>query len=385
MRRRPRPRPTASRHCTVDALLADPRIAIVLNLTTPQHHVPVGLKAIAAGKHVYSEKPLAIALADGISLVDAARAKGLRVGCAPDTFLGGSHQTARQAIDAGAIGTPLAGTAFMMVPGHELWHPNPDFYYKPGGGPMFDMGPYYLTCLVNMLGPVASVSGAAKASYSSRTVGSGPRQGESFSVDVPTHISAMMTFQSGAAVTITTSFDVWKHSHSHIEIYGSTGSMLVPDPNQFQGDVQVSQKKGDWTAVPQSHLYGDGNYRILGLADMAQAIVSGRPHRASHDVSLHVLEIMDSILRSAESGRAHRPQASMRAARADAPRPSLWTTRLRNLTDDRKESLDRLGRLGRAHARAERRSRARHAGRPRLHRHRRHQHRVLCRPGSRQQ
>ena len=237
------------------------------------------------------------------SLVDAARAKGLRVGCAPDTFLGGSHQTARQAIDAGAIGTPLAGTAFMMVPGHELWHPNPDFYYKPGGGPMFDMGPYYLTCLVNMLGPVASVSGAAKASYSSRTVGSGPRQGESFSVDVPTHISAMMTFQSGAAVTITTSFDVWKHSHSHIEIYGSTGSMLVPDPNQFQGDVQVSQKKGDWTTLPQSHLYGDGNYRILGLADMAQAIVSGRPHRASHELSLHVLEIMDSILRSAESGQ----------------------------------------------------------------------------------
>ena len=287
---------------TVDALLADSRISIVLNLTTPQHHVPVGLRAIAAGKHVYSEKPLAIALDDGLQLIEAARARGLRVGCAPDTFLGGSHQTARKAIDAGAIGTPLAGTAFMMVPGHELWHPNPDFYYKPGGGPMFDMGPYYLTCLVNMLGPVASVAGAAKASYSSRTVGSGPRQGETFSVDVPTHISAMMTFQSGAAVTITTSFDVWKHSHSHIEIYGSTGSMLVADPNQFQGEVQVSQKKGDWTAVPQTHAYGDGNCRILGLADMAQAIVSGRPHRASHEVSLHVLEIMDAILRSAETG-----------------------------------------------------------------------------------
>jgi predicted dehydrogenase len=190
-----------------------------------------------------------------------------------------------------------------MVAGHELWHPNPDFYYKPGGGPMFDMGPYYLTCLVNMLGPVASVSGAAKASYPSRTVGSGPRQGESFSVDVPTHISAMLTFQSGAAVTITTSFDVWKHAHGHIEIYGSTGSMLVPDPNRFDGAVQVSQKKGDWTAVPEIHLYGDGNYRMLGLADMAQAIVTGRPHRASDELSLHVLEIMDAILRSAKSGR----------------------------------------------------------------------------------
>ena len=307
---------------TVDDLLADPRVSIVLNLTTPQHHVPVGLRAIAAGKHVYSEKPLAIAFGDGLRLVDAASAKGLRVGCAPDTFLGGSHQTARQAIDDGAIGTPLAGAAFMMVPGHELWHPNPDFYYKPGGGPMFDMGPYYLTCLVNMLGPVASVSGAAKASYSSRTVGSGPRQGESFSVDVPTHISAMMTFQSGAAVTITTSFDVWKHTHGHIEIYGSTGSMLVPDPNQFQGEVQVSEKKGDWTTVPQVHLYGDGNYRIVGLADMAQAIVTGRPHRASHELSLHVLEIMDSILRAADSGQRielEHPCARPAAMRHDLP------------------------------------------------------------------
>ncbi|MEO6396057.1 MAG: Gfo/Idh/MocA family oxidoreductase [Devosia sp.] len=288
---------------SVDALLADPRIDIVLNLTTPQHHVPVGLQAMAAGKHVYSEKPLAIRFEDGLALVEAAEHAGLRVGCAPDTFLGGSHQTARKAIDAGAVGTPLAGTAFMMVPGHELWHPNPDFYYKPGGGPMLDMGPYYLTCLVNMLGPVASVSGAAKASYPSRTIGSGQRQGESFSVDVPTHISALIDFVSGAAVTITTSFDVWKHTHSHIEIYGSSGSMLVPDPNQFQGAVQVSEKNGEWTEIEQSHRYGDGNYRILGLADMAQAIVTGRPHRANHELSLHVLEVMTAILGSAETGR----------------------------------------------------------------------------------
>ncbi|MBN9308521.1 Gfo/Idh/MocA family oxidoreductase [Devosia sp.] len=287
---------------TVDELLADPRIGIVLNLTTPQHHVPVGLKAIAAGKHVYSEKPLAVAFADGLRLVEAAAKAGLRVGCAPDTFLGGSHQTARKAVDAGAIGTPLAGTAFMMVPGHELWHPNPDFYYKAGGGPMFDMGPYYLTCLVNLLGPVRSVTGAAKASYDTRTIGSGPRAGESFAVEVPTHISALLQFHDGAAVTITTSFDVWKHAHGHIEIYGSAGSMLVPDPNRFDGAVQVSDRKGDWTEVPQTHLYGDGNYRILGLADMAEAILDNRPHRASHELSLHVLEIMEAILRSAESG-----------------------------------------------------------------------------------
>lgn len=288
---------------TVDELLADPRIGIVLNLTTPQHHVPVGLQAIAAGKHVYSEKPLAVAFEDGLRLVEAAAKAGLRLGCAPDTFLGGSHQTARKAIDAGTIGTPLAGAAFMMVAGHELWHPNPDFYYKAGGGPMFDMGPYYLTCLVNMLGPVASVTGAAKASYDTRTIASGARAGESFAVEVPTHISALLSFANGAAVTITTSFDVWKHAHGHIEIYGSAGSMLVPDPNRFDGAVQVSEKKGDWTDVPQTHLYGDGNYRILGLADMAEAITEGRPHRASHELSLHVLEIMDSILKSADSGK----------------------------------------------------------------------------------
>ena len=303
---------------TVDALLADPRVSIVLNLTTPQHHVPVGLQAIASGKHVYSEKPLAVALEDGLRLVNAARAKDLRIGCAPDTFLGGSHQTARKAIDAGAIGAPLAGTAFMMVPGHELWHPNPEFYYKAGGGPMFDMGPYYLTCLVNMLGPAASVTGAAKASYSSRTVGSGQRQGESFSVDVPTHVSGVIAFQSGAAVTITTSFDVWKHTHGHIEIYGSTGSMLVPDPNRFDGQVQVSDKKGDWIDVVQTHLYGDDNYRILGLADMAQAIVGGRPHRASHDISLHVLEIMEFDLALGRYWSTYRAQVSVRPARGDA-------------------------------------------------------------------
>jgi predicted dehydrogenase len=167
---------------TIDGLLADPRIEIVLNLTTPQHHVPVGLQAVAQGKHVYSEKPLATTLADAERLVSAAHEKGVRVGCAPDTFLGGSHQTARRVIDAGTIGTVVAGSAFMQVPGHELWHPNPDFYYQPGGGPMLDMGPYYLTCLVNLLGPVKSVTGQAKSSYPTRTIGSGPREGQTVTV-----------------------------------------------------------------------------------------------------------------------------------------------------------------------------------------------------------
>ena len=288
---------------TVEALLADQRIGIVLNLTTPQHHVPVGLAAIAAGKHVYSEKPLAVEMAEANRLVDAAKAAGLRVGCAPDTFLGGVHQTARAALDAGAIGDVVAGNCFMMVPGHELWHPNPDFYYAPGGGPMLDMGPYYLTCLVNLLGPVKALSGAAQAAHARRAIATGPRAGQSFNVTVPTHISGILEFESGAQVTITTSFDVWKHGHNHIELYGRTGSMVVADPNQFQGDILVAAGKGDWETLPQVHKYGDGNYRILGLADMATAILGNRPHRASLDLSLHVLEIMTSILASAEQGK----------------------------------------------------------------------------------
>ena len=287
----------------VAALLADPRIDIVLNLTTPAHHVAVGLQALAAGKHVYSEKPLGISLVEARKLVVAANTAGKRVGSAPDTFLGGSHQTARAALDAGVIGDVVAGSCFMMVPGHEIWHPNPDFYYQPGGGPMLDMGPYYLTCLVNMLGPVKAVMGSAKAAYDRRTIGSGPRAGQGFDVTVPTHISGLLQFENGAAVTITTSFDVWKHGHNHIELYGRTGSMVVSDPNQFQGDIMVSGKGSDWSALPQSHRYGDGNYRILGLAEMAGAIAEGRPHRASLELALHVLEIMEAIGVSAQNGQ----------------------------------------------------------------------------------
>lgn len=288
------------KYMDVDALLSDPEIDIILNLTTPQFHVEVGARALMAGKHTYSEKPLAITVEEAATLVSLAKKHGLRVGCAPDTFLGGAHQTARRAIDDDLIGTAVAGTAFMMGPGHEGWHPNPDFYYKAGGGPLMDMGPYYLTDLINLLGPVKTVSGAAKTSYKKRVIGSGEREGEVFDVEVPTHISAILSFVNGAMVTITTSFDVPKHEHSHIEIYGTLGSMLVCDPNEFEGEIKVSKKDGEWETVVQEHLYGDGNYRILGLADMAQAIVNDRPHRASLELSLHVLEIMEGILFSAK-------------------------------------------------------------------------------------
>ena len=287
----------------VQALLADPRIGVVLNLTTPAHHVSVGLAVIAAGKHLYAEKPLGVELAEALTLVTAAKTAGLRVGSAPDTFLGGVHQTARAAIDAGLIGDVVAGQAHMMCPGHELWHPNPDFYYQPGGGPMLDMGPYYLTCLINMLGSVIHVTGMASTPQSTRSIGSGPRMGQTFDVQVPTHISGLLAFANGAQITLTTSFDVWKHGANHIELYGKTGSMIVADPNQFQGDIMVAHGKDDWAALPQTHRYGDGNYRILGLADMAQAILSDRPHRADVGVALHVLEVMEGIMVSANTGQ----------------------------------------------------------------------------------
>lgn len=290
-------------HLTVDQMLADPQIDIVLNLTTPQHHVEVALSALRAGKHTYSEKPLGVSLAETKSLVDFAKDRDLRIGCAPDTFLGGAHQTARKLMDAGTIGDPLAGTAFMMVPGHESWHPSPEFYYKHGGGPLMDMGPYYLTDLINLLGPVSTVCGTAKASYRQRTIGSGDKQGEIITVDVPTHISALLVFENGAAVALVTSFDVHKHGHNPIEIYGTKGSMIVADPNNFDGDILVSEGKGDWQAADQKHLYGDGNYRIIGLADMAEAIIKKRPHRANLELSRHVLEVMESILIAAETGR----------------------------------------------------------------------------------
>lgn len=288
---------------SVEALLVDSEIDVVLNLTTPQHHVSVGLAAIAAGKHVYSEKPLAISFDEAERLVAAAKVAGLRVGCAPDTFLGAAHQTARRVLDSGDIGEIVAGTAFMMLSGHESWHPNPDFYYRPGGGPLMDMGPYYLTALINMIGPIDSVVGMAKSSFAHRIIGSGPRKNETFKVNTDTHVSGILKFANGAMVTLTTSFDVQKHGHSPIELYGTKGSMLVSDPNKFDGEIQISAADGDWKTAAQNHLYGDGDYRIIGLADMAQAILSSRPHRASLELSLHVLETMLAILTSAQTGR----------------------------------------------------------------------------------
>ena len=260
---------------STEELLARDDIDIVLNLTIPAAHAEVGQMALAAGKHVYSEKPLAGSLADARALAEAADAAGLRIGCAPDTFLGGGHQTARALVDAGRIGTPSAGTAVLMLAGHERWHPNPDFYYQPGGGPLLDMGPYYITAMVNLLGPVARVSALASRGRDTRIIATGPRSGQAVPVEVATHVAGVMEFASGALVQIATSFEVRAHRHTPLELYGPDGSLLIPDPNRFDGTVELFAD--DWTPQPMRHAHGDGNYRGLGLADMAAAIVRGPP------------------------------------------------------------------------------------------------------------
>lgn len=289
---------------TVAELLADPAIEIVLNLTVPKAHVEVGLQALDAGKHVYSEKPLGVLLKEGRKLLSAAKRKGLRVGSAPDTFLGGSHQTCRKLIDAGKIGTPVAGTAYFMCPGHERWHPAPDFYYQAGGGPILDMAPYYLTDLVNLLGPVRRVAAITTRPRKTRTITSEPRKGSSIPVEIDTHAAGTLEFVGGAVVQMSMSFDVPVHRHAPIEIYGSKGTLLVPDPNWFGGQIEFAAEKDKWQTLKTELPYADDNYRSIGLADMAHAIRASRPHRASGELALHVLEVMEAFGSSSVKGRA---------------------------------------------------------------------------------
>jgi predicted dehydrogenase len=287
---------------SVDELVRDPSVEIIVNLTIPAAHVDVGLQALEAGKHVYSEKPLGTTTFEARRLLDAAKRFDLRVGCAPDTFLGGSHQTCRKLVDEGAIGRPVAGSAFFMCPGHERWHPNPAFYYDQGGGPMLDMGPYYITALVNLIGPVARVSGVATRAMSERVITSEPLRGTRIDVQVATHIAGTLQFESGAVVSIAMSFDVPKHRHRPIELYGTEATLIVPDPNRFGGTIEIARAGQDWSERPTEHAYADGNHRSLGVADLARAIRSGRAHRASGELAQHVLEVMEAFQASSDRG-----------------------------------------------------------------------------------
>jgi predicted dehydrogenase len=298
-----------SRACTVEELMKDPAIDLVLNLTVPKAHVPVSLAAVEAGKHVYSEKPLGISREEGRRLMEAAKAKKVRVGCAPDTFMGAGIQTARKVIDDRRIGRPVAFTAFMMGRGHESWHPSPEFFYEAGGGPMFDMGPYYLTGLMNLLGPVRRISGAATIAIPERTITSEPKRGKKIAVQTPDHIAGTMEFENGCVGTIVTSFATMHPQYDKpqpITIYGTEGTMRVPDPNTFDGPVHVrGQKDEEWEEVTPAFVKGYG--RAVGVADMAYAIRSGRKHRASGEQAYAVLDLMAGFLDSAESGRAYTP------------------------------------------------------------------------------
>ncbi|MBT5214808.1 MAG: Gfo/Idh/MocA family oxidoreductase [Pelagibacteraceae bacterium] len=307
------------RQLSVEDILADKEIEFIINLTTPNVHYEVSKSIIESNKHSYSEKPLSIEFDDGKKLNDLAEENNVYVGCAPDTFLGAGIQTARKLLDNNAIGNVQLGSISMAVPGHEMWHPNPDFYYKYGGGPILDMGPYYFTALVSLLGSVVNVDSKIKSVYEKRVIGSGNRKGQEIKVDIPTSIISHLEFKSGALIDTFFSFDIWKHNKSHIELYGDKGSLSVPDPNMFGGELlKCASKGGEWESIPTTHMnlgkYNIeknhervnedptvANYRGIGVSEMIDSIKKGKKNRCSGELSLHVLDIMDSILESGKS------------------------------------------------------------------------------------
>ncbi|WP_176084113.1 Gfo/Idh/MocA family oxidoreductase [Martelella sp. HB161492] len=298
---------------SVDELLDNDEIDVIVNLTIPDAHFAVSQRILEAGKHVYSEKPLVLSLSEGEILGRLAAEKGLSVGCAPDTFLGGAHQLARAHIDSGAIGRITSGTCHVMSPGMEMWHPNPDFFFLPGGGPVLDLGPYYIANLINLIGPVKRVGALTSMAHETRTITSQPRRGAVIPVKTPTNIHALLEFVSGATITLSASWDVWAHRHGPMELYGTEGSLFVPDPNFFGGTVEASGRNRDIVSLPAwEHPFGianqespqgpRANYRTAGLADMALALIEGRDARCSLDRALHGVDVMTSILKSGETG-----------------------------------------------------------------------------------
>lgn len=288
--------------CGVDELLNDPDIDIVLNLTPPDVHVRIGLAAIRAGKSVYSEKPLGIDREEARVLLEAARSANLAVGCAPDTFLGRGVQTCRRVIEEGRIGRPVAATAFVMSHGHESWHPDPEMFYRPGGGPLFDLGIYYLTALVTLLGPARAVSGMTQTAFSERVIPAGPRQGEKIAVSTPTHITGTVRFADDVTATVISSFDTWGPRVSQLEIYGTEGTLQCPVPVKFGGPVRVwTRDAREWEDIPlvQNRYTEIINDRGIGLLEMAEAIQTGRSHQANGGLAYHVLDMMCAFYDSA--------------------------------------------------------------------------------------
>ena len=288
---------------SIEALLADPEIEIVVNLTIPQAHAPVNEQILKAGKHAHCEKPFATNREDGKRILALAKEKGLMVGSAPDTFLGAGFQTSRKVIDDGSIGKPIAGLAFMLSPGIESWHPSPAFYYLKGGGPLLDMGPYYLSALVHLLGPIKKVSAICSRARDVRIATSEPLMGQELKVEVNTHTSGTLEFENGAIITMVMSFDVQKSDHRFIEIHGTEGSVSLPDPNTFAGEVRLCKAgQKEWENIPYTHGYAEPA-RIMGVADMAAALKSNRLNRTSGELAYHVLDVMLAFDESSESGK----------------------------------------------------------------------------------
>ena len=301
---------------TPDELLKNSEIDVVVNLTIPATHYRVSMDTLSAGKHAYSEKPFVLTLEDGKSVRAAAAERNLHVGSAPDTFLGGAHQQVRHLIDSGRLGRINSGTTHVMSRGMEHWHPNPDFFFQVGAGPVLDIGPYYITDLIQLIGPVKRVTAFAGTARSTREVtAEGPYKGTVIKVGTPTTIHGVLEFHSGAIVTIGASWDVYSHGHHNIELYGSEGTVYVPDPNFFGGDIVLADKEGSKVSLePWDHPFGKinqtdnsgtqrANYRTAGLADMMQAVEQGRPARCDLDVALHAVDVMTSLLKAGESGQ----------------------------------------------------------------------------------
>ena len=297
---------------SVDDILANDDIDVIINLTIPSAHKEIIMKSLNAGKHCFSEKPLAMNFNEGLEISELASSKNLYVGCAPDTFLGAAGQKARSLIEDKKIGDVVLGTFNLMSHGMEHWHPNPDFFFKPGAGPVFDVGVYYITQLVNLIGPIKSISSLSGTATSERTITSEPRNGEKIKVETPTTLMGTLEFHNNAKIQFFCSWDVWKHKHSTIELYGLEGSMIVPDPNFFSGDILISHKEEDWQVINNDKMLlgipnktdnsGDkiANYRGIGLSDMIDAISHQRQSRCSLDLAVHVLEAMEGIIKSSD-------------------------------------------------------------------------------------